>query len=152
MPKLMERWQRANVLGAVFDQLSDALVLYDANLTISGVNQAAERLFGMTAEEMVGRHCNDVFRCAVCEPGCGMLVGLNQAPNGAQSTVRLHTDNGRERLALIRTNQLLDENGNVDGAVATIKDITEEVAPQKREIIAESASMRDVMHFVRRVA
>lgn len=152
MPKLMERWQRANVLGAVFDQLSDALVLYDANLTISGVNQAAERLFGMTAEEMVGRHCNDVFRCAVCEPGCGMLVGLNQAPNGAQSTVRLHTDNGRERLALIRTNQLLDENGNIDGAVATIKDITEEVAPQKREIIAESAGMRDVMHFVRRVA
>jgi transcriptional regulator with PAS, ATPase and Fis domain len=36
--------------------------------------------------------------------------------------------------------------------VATIKDITEESAPQKREVIAESGPMRDVMNFVRRVA
>ena len=36
--------------------------------------------------------------------------------------------------------------------VATIKDITEEAAPQKREVIAESAPMREVMNFVRRVA
>ena len=35
---------------------------------------------------------------------------------------------------------------------ATIKDITEETASQKREVIAESQPMRDVMHFVRRVA
>ena len=36
--------------------------------------------------------------------------------------------------------------------VATIKDITEESAPQKREVIAESPAMRDVLNFVRRVA
>ena len=36
--------------------------------------------------------------------------------------------------------------------VATIKDITEEAAPQKREVIAESAPMREVLNFVRRVA
>ena len=38
------------------------------------------------------------------------------------------------------------------GVVATIKDITEESAPQKREVIAESAPMREVLNFVRRVA
>jgi transcriptional regulator with PAS, ATPase and Fis domain len=36
--------------------------------------------------------------------------------------------------------------------VATIKDVTEEAAPQKREVIAESAPMREVLNFVRRVA
>ena len=36
--------------------------------------------------------------------------------------------------------------------VATIKDITEEAAPQKREVIAESGPMREVLNFVRRVA
>ena len=36
--------------------------------------------------------------------------------------------------------------------VATIKDITEEAAPQKREVIGESGPMREVMNFVRRVA
>jgi PAS domain S-box-containing protein len=152
MRKLMPRWQRANVLEAVFDQLSDGLVLYDPDLTITGVNAAAERLFGLTSEEMVGRNCNDVFRCAICEPGCGMLVGINQPAPAAQSTIRLTADNGRERLALVRTTQILNDEGKLEGVAATIKDVTEEVAPQKREVIAESQSMREVMHFLRRVA
>jgi two-component system response regulator AtoC len=152
MSKLVPEWQRAGVMEAVFDQLSDALVLYDNDAIITGVNEAAEKLFGMTAEEMVGRECRDVFRCSVCEPGCGILVGLNNSPSVANSTVRLHTDNGRERLVVMRTRQVSDKTGKVTGVVATIKDITEEAAPQKREVIAESQAMRDVMNFVRRVA
>ncbi|MEN6536857.1 MAG: sigma 54-interacting transcriptional regulator [Bryobacteraceae bacterium] len=152
MSKLVPDWQRASVLEAVFDQLSDALLLYDGNNVITGVNEAAEKLFGMTAEEMVGRTCSDVFRCGPCEPGCGMKMGLDQASSITNSTVRLHSDNGRERLAVIRTRQLYDDSGQMSGVVATIKDITEEAAPQNREIIAESQSMKEVLHFVRRVA
>ncbi|MBI5085360.1 MAG: sigma 54-interacting transcriptional regulator [Acidobacteria bacterium] len=151
MAKLTADWQNANVLGHVFDQLSDALVLYDANHIITGVNSAAEKLFGMSAEELVGRDCHDMFRCQSCEPGCGMNNGLVQV-NGGNSTVRLHTESGMERLVIIRTNQLVGEDGSVEGAVATIKDVTAEIEPQKREIIADSAAMREVMHFVRRVA
>ncbi len=152
MPKLSSKWQNAAVLEAVFDQLSDAMILYDANFAITGVNHAAERLFGITAEEVVGRHCREVFRCGPCEPGCGLLAGIEQPSSAPLSTLRLHTDNGRERMAVIRTTQLVSEDGTVEGAIATIKDITDEVAPQKREVIAESAAMRDVMNFVRRVA
>jgi PAS domain S-box-containing protein len=61
-------------MEAVFDQLSDAMVLYDADSTITGVNQAAERLFGMAAGEMVGRNCREVFRCGVCDEDCGVLL------------------------------------------------------------------------------
>jgi two-component system response regulator AtoC len=152
MPKLALEAQSPHLLAAVFNQLSEALIIYDANLRISGVNAAAEKLFGMTADEMVGRDCRDVFRCGVCEPGCGVLVGLQQAPSVSRSTVRLHTDNGRERLAIISTTQIYDENGDMEGAVATIKDVTEEMAPQKREVVAESRVMRDVLNFTRRVA
>jgi PAS domain S-box-containing protein len=152
MPKLSANWQRAHLLEAVFDQLSDAMVLYDADLTITGVNQAAGRLFGMAAGEMVGRNCREVFRCGTCDEECGMRVGLNQGPSAPHSTLRLHTDNGRERLAVIRTNQLVSDDGRLEGVIATIKDITEEVAPQKREVIAESPSMRELLNFVRRVA
>ncbi len=152
MPKLSVSWQRANLLEAVFDQLSDAMVLYDANLVITGVNQAAERLFGMAATDMVGHSCREVFRCSTCENDCGVLVGLNQNPSAHHSTLRLHTDNGRERLAVIRTTQLFSGDGSLEGAIATIKDITDEVSPEKREVIAESPSMREVLNFVRRVA
>ncbi|MGD0579849.1 MAG: sigma 54-interacting transcriptional regulator [Bryobacteraceae bacterium] len=151
MAKLSAGWQNAKILGSVFDQLSDALILYDTNHVITGVNAAAERLFGMGAEALIGRDCHEMFRCQVCEPGCGMQTGLVQA-NGHNSTVRLHTENGMERLVVIHTSQLIRDDGTLEGAVATIKDVTEEVAPQKREIIADSPSMRDVLNFVRRVA
>ena len=152
MSKFTPSWQRTSVLESVFDQLSDALILYDPEFCITGVNRAAEKLFGMSSEEMLGKHCQEIFRCSVCEPNCGMLVGLGEPPATPNSTVRLHTDNGLERLVVMKTNQMVDEGGQVTGVVATIKDITEEAAPQKREVIAESASMREVMNFVRRVS
>jgi PAS domain S-box-containing protein len=151
MPKLSADWGEVEVLRAVFDQLSDALVLYNPDFIITGVNRAAERLFGMSSEEMVGKHCQEIFQCDVCETGCGVLVGINQSPSAPHCTVRLHTNNGMERLVVMRTNQITNGNG-VEGVVATIKDIIEEAAPQKREVIAESPSMREVMGFVRRVA
>jgi PAS domain S-box-containing protein len=152
MSKLTPGWQRSSVLEAVFDQLSDALVLYDPDFCVTGVNRAAEKLFGMSAEEMLGKHCQDVFRCSLCEPGCGVLVGLNQATGAPNTTVRLHTDNGMERLVVMRTNQMFNEEGQLTGVVATIKDVTDEASPQKREVIGESGPMREVMNFVRRVA
>src|SRR5690348_2642828 len=152
MSKLTPDWQRTSVLESVFDQLSDALILYDPEYRITGVNLAAEKLFGMSSEEMLGQHCQEIFKCSLCEPGCGVLMGLNQAPTSPNCTVRLHTDNGMERLVVMRTTQMLDDNGNLSGVVATIKDVTEESAPEKREVIAESAPMREVLNFVRRVA
>jgi PAS domain S-box-containing protein len=152
MSNLTPGWQKTSVLESVFDQLSDALVLYDAEYRITGVNRAAERLFGMSGEEMLGKHCQQIFQCSVCEPNCGVLVGLNQTPSNANTTVRLHTGNGMERLVVMRTNQMFDDEGQLSGVVATIKDITEEAAPQKREVIAESPCMREMMNFVRRVS
>src|SRR5664279_1717464 len=152
MSKLTPGWQRTSVLESVFDQLSDALVLYDPEFRITGVNRAAEKLFGMSSEEMLGRHCQQVFQCSVCEPNCGVLVGLNQPPASPNCTVRLHTDNGMERLVVMRTNQMFDDAGQLTGVVATIKAVSEEASPQKREVIAESPSMREMMNFVRRVS
>ena len=152
MSKLTPAWQRVGVLESVFDQLSDALVLYDPEFRVTGVNRAAEKLFGISADEMLGKHCQEIFQCPVCEPGCGVLVGLNQAPNAPSCTVRLHTGNGMERLVVMHTTQMFDEQAELAGVVATIKDITEEAAPQRREVIAESGPMREVVNFVRRVA
>ena len=152
MSKLLPGWQNPNVLESVFDQLTDAMVLYDPEFKITGVNQSAEKLFGMSSEEMLGKHCQEIFKCTVCEPGCGVLVGLNQSPSAPHGTVRLNTGNGMERLVVMRTTQMFDEDGHLSGVVATIKDITEEAAPQKREVIGDSPAMRELMNFVRRVA
>ena len=150
--KILHEWRTPEVLAAVLDQISDAIILYDRDLRITGINRAAERLFGFTSEDVIGRTCQEVFRCGVCEPGCGMLVGINHAPSCPQSTVRIHTDHGTERLVVIRTTQVHSPDGRLLGVIATVRDITEEVAPQKRGIVAVSPVMRRVMDFVKRVA
>src|SRR5271169_4192117 len=152
MSKLLPQWQQAHVLETVFDQLSDALVLYDQNHSITGMNRAAERLFGVAADEMVGHNCREVFRCSECEPNCGFAEGLVAGQDVPHGMVRLHTDDGRERLVLIKTSQISNGNGKVQGLVATIKDITEEMTPIKREVIADSPAMRGVLSFVKKVA
>ncbi len=152
MPKLASKWRQTSVLESVFDQLSDALILYDNERTITGVNAAAERLFGLPAHQMVGRECKDVFRCTTCEQNCGMQAALVEVNGAPSNTVRLHTGNGRERMAVIRTSPIYNDEGTVEGAVVCIKDVTEEVESSHREVIADSPSMREVMSFVRRVA
>jgi len=152
MAQLSPKWQRPEVLESIFDQLSDALFVYDKSLRIVGVNQAAQRLFGMSPEEMVGKQCQELFRCSACEPDCGMMQGLGESACLPTGTVHIHLENGRERMVVFRTVQLVNEAGDVEGVVATVKDITEEAEPARRQIVAESQPMRDVMNFVRRVA
>jgi len=152
MSKLAEQWRDSPLLESVFDQLADALIIYDRDRVIQGVNEAAEKMFGMPAELMLGKECGEVFRCNVCEPSCGLEIGARHVKGASNGTLRLHTDNGRERLAVISTAPLTRKDGEPEGTVVTIKDITEETDPRKREVIAESQSMRDVLNFVRRVA
>ncbi len=138
MSKLVPEWQKAGVFEAVFDQLTDALVLYDRDLRITGVNRLAEMLFGRSSGEMLGRHCHEVFRSMASKPGCGPLLGLEELA-AAHQLLRLDLGNGLERLVAMRTNPVFDEGGHLAGVAASIRDITERSSPQEHHaVIAES--------------
>lgn len=151
MAKLNAAWQTPDLMVQIFDSVSEALVLYDSRHVIRGVNAAAEQLLGMSAEDLVGRDCRQMFHCQECEPGCGLHPGLVQL-NGSNGAVRLHTASGFERLVVLKTTPFRSADGSLEGFLATIRDVGAEIESQKREIIAESAPMREVLNFVRRVA
>jgi len=149
---LSPQWQRPEILASILDQLSDALILYDKDLRIVGVNQAGQRLCGMSIDAMVGKHSVELFHYSACEQGSEVAAEVqefNGLPNG---TVQLHLENGRERTVIFQTVQLFGDSGELEGVVATVKDITEQVQPDGRQIIAESQTMRDLLAFVTRVA
>ena len=152
MSKFLAGWRKPEVLEAVFDQISDALIVYDRDLRIVGVNVAAERLFSASSETLIGRSCHDVFQCHDCRPDCGVLIGLNEAPAIHRTTVHLSAENGHERTAVMSTQQVFDDTGSPAGMVAVIRDITEEFSPQRRELIAVSPVMKRVVEFTRKVA
>ncbi|HLG96321.1 MAG TPA: sigma 54-interacting transcriptional regulator [Bryobacteraceae bacterium] len=146
------RLLRTHFLETVLDQLSDAVVLYDKNLEIVGVNQAAERLFGMMAEEITGQCCKGLFHCTPYEPDGSAGQAVAESTCLPAGTFNLHVKNGRHRMVVIRTVELCDDANAVEGVVATIKDITEESHPVVRRIVAESQAMRDLLDFVRKIA
>ena len=152
MSKFDPLWRNERTLEAVLDNISDGVLTYDRDLRITGVNRAAEEILGYSADEIVGGQCKDVFRCGVCEPGCGFAVALASPQPVANSTVRIHTAEGRERLALIHTAPIHNPSGNMEGVVVTFKDVTEQVEPQNRSFVTESPRMRQVLAFVRKVA
>ena len=153
MPFLAPKWQRAEILEAIFDQVSDALFLFDRDLKIVTVNQAAQKLFGTPAEEMAGKHCREMFRCKECESTCEMILELEEfAASVASRAVNLHGDNGRRRRMIVRTVPLRDKNGALEGALATVKNIAEKDEASERQVIAQSKAMQEVLNFVRRVA
>ncbi|MCX6599778.1 MAG: sigma 54-interacting transcriptional regulator [Acidobacteria bacterium] len=142
-----------NLLDVLFRAIPDGLVVYDRDMRITAANPAAEHIFGMSAEAMVGRPCREVFGCGSCDHHCGIAEGLIPGPDERNSTVHIHDGRGLDRVALIRTVALLDEQGEPNGAVATFRAVSNSFVPVSNfEIIAESSSMKDVMTFVRRVA
>ena len=152
MSHLANRWQRPEILEAIFDELSDALFVYDNSLHIVGVNQAAQQLLGMPAEEMIGKHCQEIFRCTACESSCGMLHGLSETSSSGIGSIHLHLESGRERMAVIRTVQILDDTGALEGVVATVRDLTAEALPANIHMIAESPAMLELLNLVRQTA
>ena len=146
------RGLRTRFLEAIFDHLSDAVVLCREDLQIVGVNQAAERLFGMVAEEIIGQNCQELFHCSSCDPDSGIRQVAGESTSLPAGTFNLHVKNGRQRMVIIRAVQLRDNANAAEGVVATIKDVTEEPQPAAPRIIAESPAMRGLLSFVRKIA
>src|SRR5579863_7111667 len=108
----LARSLRASILETIFDQLSDAVFLYDKDLQVVGVNRAAERLFGMESEEILGKNCRDLFESGSWNAGLGMQPGASSTAGLASGGVSLHMKNGRRRMVIVRTVQVRD-NANV---------------------------------------
>jgi len=144
--------QRARFLEAMFDQLSDAVVLFDKNLQIVGANKAAERLFGLVAGEMVGKDWQDLFQGRTCDQDGDTRQGLDQSFALPTGTVSLGLNCPRHCRVVIRTVQLRDNVNAVEGTVATVKEITEEPDVCLCRVIAESRAMRDLLNVVGKVA
>jgi PAS domain S-box-containing protein len=140
------RLERSCLLETIFDQLPDASVLCDRDLYVVGVNCAAERLFGMTAQEILGRKWQDLLQQGNTQPGACETAGL---PNGP---FELRSNSGRARTVAIRAVQVCDDANVIQGLVATMHDVTVEIRPAMGRVIAESRAMLHLLGLVRRVA
>lgn len=131
--------QPAELLAAIIASSEDAIASKTLQGIVTSWNVAAERLFGYTAEEMIGR---SILRIIPPElyPEEDRILG--EIRNGRRieryETVRVRKDGSRVYISLT-VSPILDVNGRIVGAAKIAHDITKlRALMADRELLLES--------------
>jgi diguanylate cyclase (GGDEF)-like protein/PAS domain S-box-containing protein len=121
--------QTETLLAQIVTSVSDAIYTIDTELHVLTWNPAAERLYGYTAEEMIGQSLELLYaarRGRTWREGEARRTRLftGETEFEEYETVRKHKD-GRLIEVALRTSPLRDHAGNVIGAVGSARDMTE---------------------------
>ncbi len=124
--KLAAEWQ------ATFDAAQDAIWLLDVNQRIIRTNKAAERIFGHTAQEMIGKYCCEIMY------GSKQPVSFCPFKRMRKSLQRetTHMQFGRRWLEIV-VDPLLNEKQELTGCIHIASDITAQKR-HERELEAEA--------------
>jgi PAS domain S-box-containing protein len=113
-------------LAAIIESAEDAIASKDLDGTITSWNKSAERLFGYTAEEIVGLPVTTIIPPELHddEP---LILGKIRAGERIEHfrTMRLHK-NGRRIDVSLTVSPVRDDKGKIIGAAKIVRDITRE--------------------------
>jgi PAS domain S-box-containing protein len=115
----------ANRLAALVASSDDAIVGKDLNLIVTSWNFGAERIFGYSAEEMIGTSIMRLIPPDRLEEETEILSRIRRGQRlDPFETVRLAKDGRRLQLSMT-ISPIMDASGHVIGASKVARDITE---------------------------
>lgn len=129
---------QANVLS----QVSDAVVAIDNEHRVTYWNQAAERLYGVKADEILGKPLEESYHYPWVQPEERQATGEALATKGAWRGENIHIKKNGEQIYVEASISILkDHNGAKIGLLGVIRDINER--KQAQDKIAFQASLLD---------
>ena len=132
----------ARLLASIVESSHDAIISKSLDGIIQSWNAAAERLFGFTAEQAVGRHISLVIPPDRTAEEDRIIATLKAGQRVEHfDTVRLRGD-GQPVLVSLTISPVKDEAGRVFGASKIVRDITGQRQAEERErrLLAEAAA------------
>jgi len=136
-------------LAAIVESSDDAIVSKNLNGIVTSWNKAAQRIFGYTPEEMVGRPITTIIPLELHSDETRILAKLQRGERIEHfETVRLRK-NGELVDVSLTVSPVRDDNGRVIGAAKIARDITErrkaEQALRTSEKLASAGRMAATM-------
>jgi PAS domain S-box-containing protein len=130
-------------LAAIIESSEDAIASKDLEGIITSWNKSAEKLFGYTAEEIIGRPVTLIIPPELHDDEPLILRRIRAGERIEHfQTVRLHKE-GRRIDVSLTVSPVRDEKGNVIGAAKIVRDITRqkklEEAARRLAAIVESS-------------
>lgn len=147
-------------LVRILDNLKEGIIAHDLNRRIFFFNREAERITGYTRSEILQKDCHEAFGGPFCGERCLFRDNNIFVPNTSEYPVTLITKEGDTRNVEMSVSKMRDENGEVLGVIAFIKDITDVVKFQLRtgelsgylNIIGRDRRMLQVFQQIRDLA
>ncbi len=133
--------EREAYLAAIISSSADAIISKDLNGTITSCNESAERIFGYSAGELIGRPIH-ILIPADRYPEEDMILSTVRAGGRIEhlETVRLAKD-GRKVDISVSVSPILADDGTVIGVAKVARDITEQ-KQLARELAAQQEYFR----------
>jgi PAS domain S-box-containing protein len=129
---LRESEQRLRWLASIVEFSDDAIVSKDLNSIITSWNKGAERIFGYTAEEVVGQPITVLIPSDRLNEEHLIIEQINRGEQVTQfETVRRRKDDSEFPVSLT-VSPILGADGQIVGASKIIRDISERVRAQAR--------------------
>jgi PAS domain S-box-containing protein len=117
----MQSVSNSNILA----QITDAVVAIDFEGRVLFWNKGAERLFGATSEEMLGRAHTECYRCEWIDENDDSAVLTKIRESGRWSGDGLHSlRDGRQLLVESEVCLLRDDMGKEMGLISVLRDVT----------------------------
>lgn len=119
-------------LQAIFDGITDGLIIVDADFKIAAVNKAEAAFLGREPQDLVGKYCYEVY-CRGEDP-CELCPAHVTFDTGKASMAsRLELTTGYHRKGVdVYTFPVQDDRGETIQAIQYIKDVTDRVKLQKQ--------------------
>jgi len=128
----------ALLLGAIVDSSDDAIISKDLNGIITSWNQSAERLFGYTAAEVIGKSVTILIPSDRLDEEPRILSRLKRGERVDHfETVRKRKDGSLLDISLT-ISPVKDGQGNIIGASKIARDITEHKRAQAALLASEA--------------
>lgn len=108
--------------GTILDNMGEAVVATDHQGRITVFNKSAEKLFGLSADSVLGKRCAAV----IDEPASCVDRTLQTGTPIEFEEADLRTSRGRRIIVGVSTSIIRNPAGGIDTVVAVIKDLTEQ--------------------------
>ncbi|MEK7611835.1 MAG: ATP-binding protein [Patescibacteria group bacterium] len=134
-------------LTAIIENLHDGVMVYDQNFRVAVFNKAAQEIFGVSSDEVIGKSFTLKVReehsdklkplLTILFPALAPAIVRVSEPGSYPQIFDISFDNPSMELR-VSTNRIMDEKGNVLGFIKLIHDRTRELAllRSKGEFIA----------------
>ncbi|MDP4148132.1 MAG: PAS domain S-box protein [Bacteroidota bacterium] len=131
----------------LLDSMSDAVFSTDLDFVIKSWNKGAEEIYGLTADQVVGRGADEVLCHEFLAEDRGTVWDKLRSTGKWKGEVKLTTDSGKRLFLEINSSSIMDQSGSTIGYVSICRDITE-MHGVKEALLSERQRFSDLIQNV----